>query len=257
MKHAEIDGGKSAAFQKRDRQRIAERELHQRRSGRRQIMRAGLARRRQDEHDIGRLAQRALGIDGDGDQRDAEAARIVDQIPELFGLARPGQHQHHVVGRDHAEVAVAGVAGMHEKRRRAGRGQRRRDLAPDVTRLADAGHDHAAARGANRIDGGDEARPQSVAHRRRQRAEPVAFGIERAQCRSDEAVRLALARPRVGRAPLCACAHRPYPNTNSIHDTAERPVSSYFFSQAAKASLKAWSPGGPFSIARMARPPLV
>jgi SRSO17 transposase len=30
----------------------------------------------------------------------------------------------------------------------------------------------------------------------------------------------------------------------------------YFFSQAAKASTKARSPGGPFSIARMARPPL-
>ena len=33
--------------------------------------------------------------------------------------------------------------------------------------------------------------------------------------------------------------------------------SAYFFSQAAKASAKARSPGGPFSIARMARPPYV
>jgi hypothetical protein len=34
-------------------------------------------------------------------------------------------------------------------------------------------------------------------------------------------------------------------------------VVRYFFSQAAKASVKARSPGGPFSIARIARPPLV
>ena len=34
----------------------------------------------------------------------------------------------------------------------------------------------------------------------------------------------------------------------------DRPV--YFFAQAAKASANALSPDGPFSIARMARPPL-
>ena len=34
----------------------------------------------------------------------------------------------------------------------------------------------------------------------------------------------------------------------------DRPV--YFFAQAAKASANAVSPDGPFSIARMARPPL-
>ena len=46
MQQAEIDRGKAAAFQKRDRERVAERELHQRGRGRRQIVRAGFARLR-------------------------------------------------------------------------------------------------------------------------------------------------------------------------------------------------------------------
>jgi hypothetical protein len=46
---------------------------------------------------------------------------------------------------DHAQVAVAGFGRVHEERRRAGGGQRGRDLAPDVAALAHAHHDHAAA----------------------------------------------------------------------------------------------------------------
>src|SRR5206468_3355794 len=42
------------------------------------------------------------------------------------------------------EIAVARLGGMHEERRRAGGGERGRDLARHVARLADAGHDHAA-----------------------------------------------------------------------------------------------------------------
>ena len=57
MQHAEIDRGEAAAFQQRDRQRIAEREQHQRGGGRREIMRAGLARLRQRQRDVGGLAR--------------------------------------------------------------------------------------------------------------------------------------------------------------------------------------------------------
>ena len=86
------------------------------------------------------------GIGGDGDEPDAEAARIVDQVLELDRLARPRQRQDHVVGGDHAEVAVARLAGMDEERGRAGRGEGRRDLAADMAGLAHAGDDHPAAR---------------------------------------------------------------------------------------------------------------
>ena len=42
------------------------------------------------------------------------------------------------LGRDHAEIAVAGLGGMDEERRRAGGGKGRGDLAADMADLADA-----------------------------------------------------------------------------------------------------------------------
>ena len=52
-----------------------------------------------------------------------------------------------VVVRDHAEVAVARLGGVHEERGRAGAREGGGDLARDVPGLADAAHDHAAAAG--------------------------------------------------------------------------------------------------------------
>ena len=92
-----------------------------------------------------------------GDQADAEAARIVDQVLELDRLARPGQRHDDVVRRDHAEVAVARLARMHEIGGRAGRGEGRGDLAADMAGLAHAGDDQAAACAcADQFDRGDE-----------------------------------------------------------------------------------------------------
>jgi hypothetical protein len=122
---------------------------------------------REHQHDVGGLAQGAFGIDCDGDEGDPEPARIVDQLLELFGLAGPRQDQQHVVGRDHAEIAVARISGVHKKGRRPGGGKRRGDLAADVPRFAHAGHDHPAARLPDRVDGGHEMRSQAVGHSRR------------------------------------------------------------------------------------------
>ena len=58
MRTCRIDGGEAAAFQQRDGQRVAERELHQRGGGGREIVRAGFARLRQRQHHIGGAAER-------------------------------------------------------------------------------------------------------------------------------------------------------------------------------------------------------
>ena len=174
-------GGEAAAFQERDRERVAERELHERGGGRRQIVRAGFARLRQHQRHVGGLAERAGGVRGDGDEADPEAPRIVDQVLELGGFARPGQRHDDVVGRDHAEIAVACLAGMDEKRRRAGRGERRGDLARDVAGLAHAGDDDAALGGADQLDGGDEGAPQAIVDGGGQRCDASGLGLKRAQ----------------------------------------------------------------------------
>jgi len=51
---------------------------------------------------------------------------------------------------------VAGLAGVNEERRRAGRGERRRDLAADMTALAHAHDDDPAAAREQGLHRGDE-----------------------------------------------------------------------------------------------------
>ena len=87
MEQAEIERGEAAAFQQCDRDRIAQRQLHQRRRCGREVVRAGFARLRQHERDVGGLAERAAGLRRDRDQRAAEAARIVDQVFQFSGFA--------------------------------------------------------------------------------------------------------------------------------------------------------------------------
>ena len=189
VQQAEIHRGEAAAFQQRDRQRVAERELHQRGGGRRQIMRAGLARLRQSEHHVRGRRQRRVRIGGHRDQADAEAARVIGEIFQLRRLARPRQRDDDIVVRDHAEVAVAGFARMHEQRRRSGGGEGGGDLAPDMAGFAHAGHDHPALRGADQVDRRGEARAQAVAQRGGERIDAAAFRVERAQGGIDRRLR--------------------------------------------------------------------
>ena len=100
--------------------------------------------RRQDEADVRLPPERRGSARGDGDERNAEALRIGDEVGKLRRLAGPGQGDDHVVRPHHAEIAVARLGGMHVMGRRAGRGEGGGDLARDVARLAHAGDDDAA-----------------------------------------------------------------------------------------------------------------
>ena len=132
MQHAEIHRRKAAAFQQRNRQRVAERQHHQRGGGGREVMRAGLARLRQRQRDVGGLRQRGFPLCRHRDHRNAETLGIGDEVLHLRLLAGPGQRQDDVLGGDHAEIAVARLRGVNEKGGRAGRGKGRRDLAADM-----------------------------------------------------------------------------------------------------------------------------
>ena len=87
MQSAEIDRGEPSALQQRNRQRVAERRLHQRRGRGCQIVRACLSRLRDREHHVGRSAERTVADRGHGNEPDAEAARVVDQMLELDRLS--------------------------------------------------------------------------------------------------------------------------------------------------------------------------
>ena len=189
VQEAELARREAAAFEQRDGERVAERELHQRGGGGREVVRAGLARLRQGEHHVRGAAERAVGFRRDGDEADVEAAGIVDEVLELHGLARPRQCHDEIVGRDHAEVAVARLARVHEEGGRTGRGEGRRHLAADVAGLAHPGDDQPALGAADQIDRGHERAAEPVADRRRQRGHPAGFRLEGAQRRGDERAR--------------------------------------------------------------------
>ena len=84
---AEIMGGEAALFEQRDGKRIAERQLHGGRCGGREPVGAGFWCARQHECDIGCAAQGRIPVGGKGDQRDAMALGIGDQVRQLAGLA--------------------------------------------------------------------------------------------------------------------------------------------------------------------------
>ena len=88
--------------------------------------------------------ERRLRAAGDRDHLRAAPLDEGQDAQDLVGLAGVGDGDHHVAGGDHAEVAVARFAGVHEERGRARRGQGGGDLAADVARLPHAGHDDAA-----------------------------------------------------------------------------------------------------------------
>ena len=69
---------------------------------------------------IGRLDQGGVRIGADGDDRDAVALGIGDEIGQLRRFAAPGQQQQRVLSGDGAHVAMTGFGRMDEHRRRAG-----------------------------------------------------------------------------------------------------------------------------------------
>ena len=113
--------------------------------GRREVVRAGLALHAGVQTCVGFLSQRGVGLAGQRDQAAADALDDRQNGNDFGGLARIGNDQRDVLGGDHAEVAVPGLARMHKKRRRAGARQRGGDLAADVPGFPHADDHHAPA----------------------------------------------------------------------------------------------------------------
>ena len=142
---------------------VAKREDGRGAGCRREIERAGFLRHGGVEMDVGVARQRRVRPAGDGDQLGALTLDRGQDVENLHALAGVGDGDHHVVGRDHPEVAVTGFGRMHEEGWRSRAGQRRGDLAPDVAGLADAADDDAAAAGEDQADGVEEGAVEALA----------------------------------------------------------------------------------------------
>ena len=78
---------------------------------------------------------------------------------------------------------MAGLGGVHEKRRRAGGGKGRGDLAADVAGFAEAGDDQAALGAADQLGCGGKGRTQIGLQGSGERGDAAALGVQRAQRR--------------------------------------------------------------------------
>jgi len=137
--------------------------------------------------DVGSLRQRRLLVAGERDDPGALTLEVRHQQREFVGLTRIGQHHDHVVGRDHAQVAVRGFRRVDEEGGCSRGRERGGELARDVARLADAGDDDATAAVEDQRDGGNERRVEARRNggdRARLGGEHVAGQCERA-CRVD------------------------------------------------------------------------
>ncbi len=157
MGTGEIFGGKAARFQQRDRQRIAHRQRRRGAGGGGQTQRTGFLGDADVNVDISSLSQCRIGVAGQGDQGHALTLDERQQGQNFVGFAGIGQGHHHVLGSDHAHVAVAGFGGMDKKSRAAGAGQGCSDFAADVAGFAHAKNDNPALAVQHEIAGVDEA----------------------------------------------------------------------------------------------------
>ena len=201
MQCAEVERGEAPAFQQCDHQRIAERELHHRRGSRGEVVRTGLARFRQRQHYIGGGTEGGIRFRGHGDQADTEAARIVDEVLEFSRLAGPRQRKDHIVGGDHAEIAMAGFGSMNEERRRASGSEGRCHLLADVAGLAETGDDEASLGVTHEFDSRIERAAEVRLQRVHQRGDAAGFRVEGAE-RGCDRRRCVAGRGR-GRCPRC------------------------------------------------------
>ena len=150
VRAGEILFAESACIQQRNGQRIPERELRRRAGRGGQVERAGLLLDPVGQHHIGVRREARLRPAGHRHQRDPQAAQGGQDGRQFGALTGIGDRQHHIARGHHPEVTVAGLAGVNEERRGAGRCQRGGDLAADVATLAHAHHHHPAAAGQHR-----------------------------------------------------------------------------------------------------------
>ena len=127
------------------RQRVAERERGRRAGSGHEVQRARFFRHMAIERDVGRLSEGRVRLAGDHNQPRTEPLDRLEQSKQFIGLAAMRQRDDDVLRLENAEVAVDGLRRMKKERRRAGAGERGRDLPADDARLAHAGDDDAAA----------------------------------------------------------------------------------------------------------------
>jgi hypothetical protein len=127
--------------------------------------------------------ERRVGLARHGEQGHSEAFDDGHDRQDFVGFAGVREREDRVVPRYHADVAVAGFAGMHEKRGGAGARERGRDFPGDMPRFPHARDDDPAAAVETNAAGARKIRAQSG----QLRLQALDFDGERSACGRDQA----------------------------------------------------------------------
>ena len=131
-------------FEEGDRDRVSHRERRGGARGGSEPERAGFLRDAHVDVDVRVAREARRGIAGQGDERYPEPLDGGHDGQDLVRLAGVRERDDRILARDHAEVAVARLAGMNEERGGSGARQGRGHLVPHVPGLAHSGHDDPA-----------------------------------------------------------------------------------------------------------------
>ena len=144
VRAGKVFGAEAPGVQQGHGQRVAHGQLGRGAGGGGQVQGAGFALHAAVQHQIGITRQGGLQAAGHGDQRGAQAPQHGQDGREFAAFAAVGDGQHQVVARDHAQVAMAGLGGVHKKGGGAGGCERGSNLAAHMATFAHAHHHHTA-----------------------------------------------------------------------------------------------------------------
>src|SRR5688572_24089907 len=157
MNSREILASKALFLEQRDREGVAQRERRGGAGGGREVMRARFLSHPRIECDIGMTSERRLRDTGQRNGANAEALEMLQECHELVRLAALREEDRNIVVADDTEIPVYAVDRVQERRGCSRRRERRRDLASDESRLADAGDDHPSCGRRDELDRPSEA----------------------------------------------------------------------------------------------------
>ena len=120
MVHGIVFLAETASVQQGHRQRIAERQRRRGTRGRRKVQWARFLGDRRIQMHRCRFRQGGCRFAGNRDNWRAAALQLREDFENLVGFPGIGYRDHHIARRDHAQVAMTGLTGMHEECRCSG-----------------------------------------------------------------------------------------------------------------------------------------
>src|SRR6266853_889959 len=179
MERGEIIGAKSAAFEERNSEGVANGHGYRGARRRRKVHGAGFFLHAHVQHYVAGFGERGMKFASQSDQRHFEPLQSLQEANDFFGLPAVGDCQYRIAARKHAHVSVQSLRGVQEKGRSSRAGKCCRDFPADEAGFSHASHNDASFAGKQDVYGFFEIAVQTREHI----LNGLRFNSEHAPCR--------------------------------------------------------------------------